>query len=130
MYVRFITSNVDRDSSQHAGVFHAAYRLSDEGRLPNYEHTTLRELLDWFKANLIIPDKFTSAKPPYYRKQNKAISWFKESATEHIAKIRQIVTILEDHDIRTEMIRTDRPGYIVYEDAHQIVAEAFSDSIR
>jgi hypothetical protein len=26
-----------------------------------------------------------------------------------------------------QAIQTDRPGYIVYEDAHQLVAEPFSD---
>jgi hypothetical protein len=85
--------------------------------------------LDWFKANLTIPDKFTNSNPPYYRKKRKAISWFKDTATEHIGKIRQIITILENHNIHAQMIQTDKPGYIVYEDGHQIVAEPFSDSM-
>jgi hypothetical protein len=40
---------------------------------------------------------------------------------------RELVAILEAHDIRTEMITSDRPGYVVYEDQYQVVAEPFRD---
>ncbi len=39
-----------------------------------------------------------------------------------------IAAMLQAHDILTEMIVTDRPGYIVYEDDFQIVAEPFADT--
>jgi hypothetical protein len=84
--------------------------------------------LEWFDANLKEPSKFTTSKPPYYRKQNRAICWLKDSATQHISQLREIVSILGRHDIHTEMIQTDRPGYVVYEDEFQIVAEPFSDA--
>jgi hypothetical protein len=113
---------------QRTGVFQEAFRLRNAGHLPEYEEAVLRELLEWFNSNLPKPHKFTNSKPPYYRKENKAISWFKHTATEHIAKVRQIMAILENHGIHTEMIATDRPGYVVYEDADQIVAVPFSDS--
>lgn len=38
---------------------------------------------------------------------------------------RELAAILEAHDIRTEMITTERPGYVVYEDTFQVVAEPF-----
>ena len=127
MYIRFITGEIDDTSNREAGVFQAAYRLWRHDTLPDYEQARVRELLDWFNANLDKPGRFTTSKPPYYRKKNRAISWFKDTATEHIAKLREIIIILDNHDIHTEMIQTDRPGYIVYEDAHQVVAEPFSD---
>jgi hypothetical protein len=128
MYIRFITGEIDDASLKESGVLQAAYRLWRHGNLPEFEETRLRGLLDWFNSNLKKPSRFTTSKPPYYRKQNRAISWFKDSAIEHIANLRQIVSILDNHDIHTEMIQTERPGYIVYEDAHQVVAEPFSDS--
>ena len=42
--------------------------------------------------------------------------------------MRELVAILEAHDIAVEMLQTERPGYVVYEDTYQIVAEAFSDT--
>lgn len=128
MYIRFITGKIHDETLYEVGVFQAAYQLMRQGTLPEYEETRLRELLDWFNSNLKKPDKFTKSKPPFYRKQSRAISWFKDTSIEHIANLREIASILNHHDVHTEMIQTDRPGYIVYEDAHQVVAEPFSDS--
>jgi hypothetical protein len=128
MYIRFITGEIHDNSSYELGVFQAAYRLRRTGHLPQYEETRLTELLDWFNANLKKPTRFTTSKPPYYRKQSRGISWFKDTATEHISKLREVVSILSQHDVHTELIQTDRPGYIVYEDNYQIVSEPFSDA--
>jgi hypothetical protein len=38
-----------------------------------------------------------------------------------------MVHILEQHSIYVRMFKTDRPGYIVYRDEHQVVAEPFAD---
>lgn len=43
--------------------------------------------------------------------------------------MREIAAILEAHGVITEMIRTERPGYIVYQDEYQIVAEPFMDTL-
>ena len=53
--------------------------------------------------------------------------WFKASATEHIAKIYQMVYILEQSGVYVRVNKTRHPGYIVYEDEHQVVAEPFAD---
>ena len=128
MYIRFITGEIHDKTLYEVGVFQAAYQLRKRGNLPDFEEARLRELLDWFNTNLEKPDRFTKSKPPFYRKENRAISWFKDTSTEHIANLREIVSILNRYDVHTEMIQTDRPGYIVYEDAYQVVAEPFSDS--
>lgn len=128
MYIRFITGEIHDDTAFELGVFQAAFRLRRNGSLPEHDDTRLAELLDWFSVNLKKPKRLTTSKPPYYRKQNRAISWFKDSATEHISKLREVVAILGQYDIHTEMIQTDRPGYIVYEDNYQVAAEPFSDS--
>lgn len=84
---------------------------------------------DWFDENLKKPDRFTASKPPFYRKQSKAISWFKDTAKDHIERIRQMIEILERHGIVIHTYRAERVGYIVYEDEFQIVAEPFSDVV-
>jgi hypothetical protein len=65
--------------------------------------------------------------PPYYRKRQNGISWFKATAEEHISKIRELIALLENHGVRVEMIKTTRPGYVIYEDNFQIVAVPFAD---
>jgi hypothetical protein len=127
VYIRFVIGEIHPDSLTETGVFHVAYRLRDESALYEYEEGFLRELLKWFSENLETPSKFTNSKPPYHSKKTKAISWFKDSAVEHIAKLRDIIAILQNHGIAVRMITTDRPGYVAYEDEHQIVAESFSD---
>ncbi len=61
-------------------------------------------------------------------RKRKAISWFKDTATEHLRRIRDVCAILEHHDVRVRMITTDRPGYILYEDEFQVAAEPFADT--
>jgi hypothetical protein len=63
---------------------------------------------------------------PLLRKQNKAISWFKDSAKEHIARARSLARILENHGVSVTTIKTRRVGYVVYEDEYQITAEPFA----
>jgi len=85
---------------------------------------------DWFNCYLARPSRFTAARPPYHRKQAKAICWFKDTAHEHIAHAWSFAVILENHDVPVRLLKTKRVGYVVYEDLYQIVAEAFSDSYR
>jgi hypothetical protein len=58
----------------------------------------------------------------------QAISWLKESAIEHVAQMHAMVTILEAHGLVVDRIRTKRPGYVIYEDEHQVAAYPFADT--
>jgi hypothetical protein len=59
--------------------------------------------------------------------EKRTLSWFKDTAFDHIAKIRELVAILENHGAYVRMLKAKRVGYVVYEDEFQIVAEPFSD---
>jgi len=109
------------------GVFQALYRLEREGKLYPHEGARWKLLKDWFNTKLAKPARFTASKPPYHRKKNRAISWFKDTANEHIGHIRELIAILEDHNIAVRMLKTERVGYVVYEDEYQVVAEPFAD---
>ena len=127
VYVRFAVAEIHEHSQRGLGVFQALYRLRDAGKLYPYEEEHLRIVSEWFNTHLEKPTRFTAAKPPYYRKKSKAIAWFRDAAHEHIARIREMVAILENHGVSVRMLKTDRVGYVVYEDEHQVVAEPFSD---
>jgi hypothetical protein len=128
MFLRFVTSEVHQESHEELGVFQAAFRLRNNGALSKQEEAAFEEIREWFSRNLKSPARFTSAKPPFYRKRQSGISWFKDSAQEHINKIREMAALLERHDVAVQMITSTRPGYIVYEDDFQIVAAPFADS--
>jgi hypothetical protein len=129
MYLRFAIAAIDEDSHRQLGIFHAAGNLRDSGKLYEHEANSLYELREWFNENLEKPTRFTASKPPFYRKQPKAIAWFKDTAVLHIEKIREMAGILENHGIVVDVFKAERVGYVVYEDEYQIVAEPFSDTI-
>ncbi len=126
-YVRFAVGDVAEDSSQPLGIFQAVGALRDRGQLFPYEEAEQEEIWNWFDDNLKKPDRFTVSKPPYYRKQKKAICWFKEHAHEHIARARSLVSILRSHDISVSMLKASRPGYVAYEDQYRIAVVPFRE---
>jgi len=77
----------------------------------------LNELRSWFSDNLEKPTSFGRDK------LQLGICWFKTEATEHISRIWEMAQILERNGIYIKKIRTDKPGYVVYEDEWQLVAE-------
>lgn len=42
--------------------------------------------------------------------------------------MRELAAILDENDILVDVIETERPGYLTYEDEVQVVAEPFSDT--
>jgi hypothetical protein len=52
------------------------------------------------------------------------------SAHEHLAQLRRLATLVEVNGAVVHELRTDRPGYVVYEDAHHVVALPFADTPR
>jgi hypothetical protein len=103
------------------------WNLRDAGKLLAYEEDQHDRVRWWFDENLERPTRFTAAKAPYWRKKNRALSWFKDTAINHIAQIRRLVAILENHGVHVLTLRAKRVGYVVYEDQYQIVAEPFAD---
>jgi len=93
------------------------------------DHTSehLEDLLSWFRTNLTIPEKFNRSKSKASRDRNASgLSWFKEDATVVIRRSYELINLLKVIGYSIEMIRTERVGYIVYEDEQQVVAEPFS----
>jgi hypothetical protein len=125
-FVRFVLHEMDEDSGRRTGVFQAAYELRESTELGEGESSRLAGILAWFGRHLPIPDRFAVSSRPHRKAQ--AISWLKESAIEHVAQMHAMVTILEAHGLVVDRIRTKRPGYVVYEDEHQVTAYPFADT--
>jgi len=94
--------------------------------LYEYEIERVKEIHKWFNENLEKPSSFNRSSKPHAL--NKAISWYKDTAKEHIALMRELALILEGHGFDVLVLQTEKPGYIVYEDEHQITAEPYSET--
>ena len=124
--LRFVLQRSHPDTGVEEGIFGAAYELRDGTVISASDRRSLEDLLAWFRANLAVPQQFNSSKSKgYYRKKTAGISWLKSTAGEHIAQMRALVVILEDNGYQVSEVATDRPGYVVFEDDHQVVAEPF-----
>jgi hypothetical protein len=126
MFVRFVIHKNDGESGRRQGLFQALAELSEDGLLLGFEQKQHDEVYEWFRQNLKKPRSFTRSTKPHAKKV--ALSWFKDSATEHIAKMHHLVQILASHGTLVDIIQTERPGYVVYEDQFQVAAEPFKDT--
>jgi hypothetical protein len=120
-YIRFVVGRRDEDSHVEQGVFQAAARALEWGTITGSDAHGLNELRAWFSQNLEKPTSFGRGTA------SRGICWFRTDATEHISRMWEMVRILERNGIFVKKITTDRPGYLVYEDAAQIVAEPFRE---
>lgn len=118
-YVRFVVGRKDEDSHVEQGVFQAVARALEWRDITGSDADELNELQGWFCENLEKPSSFGGDK------LRRGICWFKASANEHISRIWQMVQILERNGIYVKKVKTDKPGYVVYQDEWQLVAEPF-----
>jgi hypothetical protein len=126
MFIRFVIHRLDTDSGRRVGLFQAMSDLEYNNELSPAEQVEYDEIYAWFKKNLKKPRSFTRSSKPHAKKV--AIRWFKAEATEHIARMHAITKLLHNHGIEVDVVRTERPGYIVYEDKHQVASEPFKDT--
>lgn len=126
MFIRFVIHKKDPDSGRRQGLFQALSDLEDDGVLVGNDQDRYREIYDWFRKHLRKPRSFTRSSKPHAKKV--ALSWFKNTAVQHIDRMRELVQILEVHEVAVDVLHTERPGYVVYEDDFQVVAEPFVDT--
>ena len=111
------------------GFLSAAYALQRQDSLEEASRIELANSIDWFENNLPVPTRFNRSKSKgAWRRKTKGLSWFKPTAMEHIDKGVALTELLQQHNIPIEILRTDRVGYIVFEDQHQVIAEPFADT--
>jgi len=122
MYLRFTTLKIDEDSKKPQGIFTAAYRLLESGDLSADEWKHLREILDWYKANLPLPPKTFKA--------SRAIFWFRSNAAENIGRMWELVAILRAHDIPISVYKCRHLANISYRDELQVAAYPSPDDAK
>lgn len=118
-YVRFVIGRTDEDSHVEQGIFQAAAQAVEWQTITGSDADELNELRMWFSEKLEKPTSFGRDT------LRLGICWFKTGSTEHISRVWEMARILERNGIYVKKIRTDKPGYVIYEDEWQLVAEPF-----
>ncbi len=118
-YIRFVVGHISDSSQVEQGVFQAAALALESKDITGADADELNELRAWFNENLEKPTSFGR------NRFHLGICWFKTGSTEHISRIWEMVRILERNGIYVKKIRTEKPGYVTYEDEWQLVAEPF-----
>lgn len=119
-------NEIDENSQRRLGIFHAIRYLRDDGKLSPQEEERMNDIMDWFAENLEKPNRLS--KSASKSSANKAITWFRDTASNHISKMWEIVSVLKTYGTTVEVIKTEKPGYIVYEDDFQVAAEPFNET--
>src|SRR5215216_529182 len=128
MFIRFVLARRHPDSGVEDGTFSLAYELKDSPHVEAADRNQLTETLAWFEKNLETPTRFNRTKSKgFYRRKTRGIAWFKDTATEHLARMHQIKAVLEQYGHFVVILSETRVGYVIYEDAFQVIAEPFSD---
>lgn len=123
---RFVTTGRHPPYGHRTGVFQIAYDLRRNNVFPGSEHVQLDQLLRWFGDNLAEPTRLTVSRNP--GADSTAISWIRASAHDHVKRLRSLAALVEFSGIPVVELKTRRPGYIVFEDEHQVVALPFADT--
>jgi hypothetical protein len=118
-YIRFVIGRKDEGSQVDLGIFQAAAHATERRTVVGPDAVELKQLQVWFDKNLAKPTSFGRGK------LRLGICWFKTGAAEHISRIWEMVRVLERNGIYVKKIRTEKPGYVIYEDDWQLVAEPF-----
>jgi hypothetical protein len=128
-FIRFVLAQQHPDSGVEDGTFRLAYKLRDSAHVEASDRSVLAEQLTWFEKNLETPARFNRTKSKgFYRRKTRGIAWFKDTATDHLARMHQINAVLEHYGYRVTMVVESRVGYRIHEDGFQVIAEPFSDT--
>lgn len=131
MFLRFVSGEVDAASHVSQGLFQAAYALRDAGDLEEHERLWFEEVVGWFESNLKAPKKVDLRGLPWYSKEHdRVVYWFRDTAHEHIQRMREVATMLSHHGVPNRLLRTPKPGRVVYSDKFQVAAIPHRDGLK
>lgn len=121
MFIRFVEGSDSENAAWLTGLFTTAGILDDEGDLYRHESEHLHAVFDWFQENLPCPPFRSNLDSGAWTPS--AVCWFRPEAHAVVTRMWDLVAILREHGISVRLVRSRKPGKIVYEDKYQIVAE-------
>jgi len=119
MYLRFTGLRRLPDSPRSEGIFCLAYRLLRGDDLDRPLHAWLAEEVDWFDEHL---------DAPRHGVREQALFWFRAEARIVVSRAFSLSAALRAAGERLRVVRTERPGSIVWRDSHQVAAIPWRDT--
>ena len=115
-YFRYCALYVSPHTNQRYGIFIAAWHLIRDKKVSIEDEAEYWKARAWFEANLPIPPFHATGN------QERAITWFKESAmdSEIVRGLKIYHDIAARYGTQIELISSESPGTIIYEDNFQI----------
>ena len=119
MFLRLIINKKDDASQAAQGIFVTSWQVVHAPETSKEDRWEIKKLLVWFDKHLPSP---TNEFPP------ATIFWYKSEKTELIKKTWELASLLRKQGLIVGIIKTEKPGYIFYEDDYQIGAQPFKDT--
>lgn len=116
-YIRFVVGTESEAPSKLVGLLTEVEHLRKGGLLEDYQSKMALEIFDYYNENLPCPPFSDKNWSP------KAVSWFQDSATQFIHRMWDLAFILEQNDMIVRILKTEKPGMILYQDKFQVVAQ-------
>lgn len=121
VYIRFVCYQLVESQRQRLGLFQALDEARGCDFAPSWALEQIEEIYGWFKKNLAAPALFSRG--GWKGWGQPGLSWFKPVAVEHIRQMHQLKLALEACGVHVDVLTTRDPGYIIWQDQHQLVAE-------
>jgi FMN phosphatase YigB (HAD superfamily) len=97
------------------GVFVAVDHLRRAGLLTAEQEALYLDIDDWFHEHLPEPDFYTDGNSV------GAVTWFKTPLPADMqTRVEQLCAILTTHEVALDIVHSDSPGVVIYEDDYQI----------
>jgi hypothetical protein len=115
MFIKYIPLSLDAAESEEKGFLEMARYLTETGVLNEDNQNCLSTHLQWVDAHVPKPSQraqFT---------HELAVTWWKLHP-ELFTRLNEVRKILEENEIWIEIVETEKPGTIVYEDDFQVIA--------
>jgi hypothetical protein len=124
-FVRYQAS-VPNGRGSYPGIFALANGLAKDGKLSSQDWDSWRSANDYYDAAYTDPS--TVDRSIYDRAINPgAQSWFKCSAAHLLTGVEFYTDLLTRYDVRWQVLYSDDPGRVLYEDDVQIVVAPYGD---
>lgn len=128
-YIRIVLDERIQVHGAREGFFRKAYDLRRNGTVSPEQRGRLDACFQFLDDHIDVPLKFSKGTSKAAEKrETKGISWFKASAYAQVDKAMELARLLDELGVASTVLRTNRVGYVVFEDDVQIVAEPFSDT--
>ena len=120
VFVRFVCFNTVQGQRTRLGLFQAIELARESDQSSGWALELAGELSDWFSDNLAVPAPIEQG----WRETDgqRALSWFKPQAVEHIRRMHELRSALEECGVHVEVLTTKDIGAVVWQDQHQVLA--------